>query len=96
MSMIFDDCTAYEGSYTVKEVLSFTPEEKACIIKAYVRQSEHGHSVCFLMKSGVKFFIPVSRDSVFNDGDEVNLDTSKVLVLSKPGSKDIKRVDIRK
>lgn len=92
---VFSGLTVYGNSYEVVERRNFTREEAGVISKAVVVPSEFGKSVCFMMKSGGKTYIPVSRDSVCNTGDTVDLMTAKLLILERDGKDRINRVEIK-
>lgn len=92
---IFDSLAKYANQYSVINRRSFNETEKSAVISADVVASEYGLSVCFLMVSGGKTYIPVSRDSVCSVGDKVNLETSELLTLSREGSTDINRVEVK-
>lgn len=89
---IFDDIQHYAEGYQVKEVKTFSGKDREMVVDAVVKKSTYGYSVCFFMKGGYKCYIPVSRDSVAVEEQKVDLDKAKVIILSKAGSDDIKRV----
>ena len=80
--------------WEVTETREFSKEEISQVESAYVRESDYGMSVCFLMKSGGKSFIPVSNTSSPVVGQKVDLTTAKLLKLSREGDEDIYRVQI--
>lgn len=92
---IFDSLAKYANQYSVVSRRNFNDVEKSAVLSADVVASEYGLSVCFLMISGGKTYIPVSRDSVCSVGDKVNLDTAELLVLSREGSDPINRVEVK-
>jgi hypothetical protein len=63
--------------------------------KAEVVNSNYGQSVCFLMKSGDKRYIPIDKDSYRPEGTLVNLNTASVLTLERNEEEKIMRVKIR-
>lgn len=71
----------------------FTAEEQACVSHAKVVPSQYGNSVCFFMKNGRQTFIPLSSESNKGVGDAVDITTAQLITLSKPGEKDIIRVE---
>jgi hypothetical protein len=71
----------------------FTAEEQACVSHAKVVPSQYGNSVCFFMKNGRQTFIPLSTESTKGVGDAVDIATAELITLSKPGEKDIIRVE---
>lgn len=91
---IFQTLKTYAGNWNVTNERNFTREEIECVEKAEVVDSTYGLSVCFMMKSGGKTFIPVSTDSSISVGESVDLTQAKVLTLSKQGENDITRIMI--
>lgn len=94
MGMIFDGLNKYQGGYTVTDKREFTAEEIAMVREAEIVVSNYGLSVCFMMKAGGAFYIPLSKDSSGEAGDRVDLSTAEILLLSKEGADDIKRIRI--
>ena len=91
---IFAGLTSYASKFNVKNTRSFSPEELSLVDSAKVVLSQYGMSVCFYMKGGCQKYIPLSRDSVANVGDSVDLSKAKIIVLEKEGSEDINRIEI--
>lgn len=91
---IFAGLQTYATGYNVKSSRSFTAEEISLVNIAKVCLSQYGMSVCFYMKAGGQKYIPVSRDSVCNIGDVVDLTKAKILILDREGSDDITRIEI--
>lgn len=91
---IFAGLQKYATKYQVKDSRVFNSEELTEVISAKVVASQYGMSVCFYMKSGCQTYIPVSRDSVCQVGDIVDVNKAKILILEKEGSEDIARVEI--
>ena len=91
---IFAGLQKYATKYQVKDSRVFNSEELADVVSAKVVASQFGMSVCFFMKSGCQTYIPVSRDSVCQVGDVVDVNKAKILILEKEGSQDIARVEI--
>lgn len=89
---IFSGLPSYAGKWNVKSVTDFTSEDKALVSRATVVNSQYGLSVCFMMKTGNMHFIPVDQNSSANAGDDVNLDSAKIITLEKQGEGDIQRV----
>ena len=90
---IFAGLQVYGGSWNVASERTFEAEEIAAVKKAEVVSSEYGLSVCFFMKSGGQTYIPLSNRSALAVGDEVDLNTAKILTLHRYGSCDITRID---
>lgn len=91
---IFAGLQKYATKFQVKDSRVFNAEELADVTSAKVVASQYGMSVCFFMKSGCQTYIPVSRDSVCQVGDVVDINKAKILILGKEGSEDIVRVEI--
>jgi len=90
---IFAALKKYGSEYELKDKRDFEESEKAQVKSASVVLSTYGKSVCFIMKSGGQTYVPVSRDSVVNIGDTVDLDKAKILTLEKDGE-TINRIEI--
>lgn len=93
MFNIFDDLKVYNTPWTVKEIRNFTAEEKARVSSATVVPSEYGLSVKFSLNSGGYSYIPLSNSSSLTQGEAVNLNTAKIIILEKVGADDIKRIE---
>ena len=91
---IFAGLQTYAAKFQVKDSRVFNAEELADVVSAKVVASRYGMSVCFFMKDGCQKYIPVSRDSVVNVGDVVDIKKAKLLTLNRDGSDDIVRVEI--
>lgn len=93
---IFSSLRSYAGKWSVKDSRNFTAEEIGEVSAATVIASKegYGNSVCFLMKSGVQHFIPLSNNSTLGVGDSVDLGRAKLLTLQRAGEADILRVSI--
>lgn len=91
---IFSGKQSYAGKWQVKAIEEIPAEDKSAIASAHVVNSQYGLSVCFMMKAGNMFFIPVDSNSQCNVGDTVNLDKAKVITLERPGDNDIQKIRI--
>ena len=91
---IFAGLQKYATKFQVKETRVFNAEELADVVSAKVVASQYGMSVCFFMHDGCQKYIPVSRDSVCQVGDVVDVNRAKILILEKDGSDDIVRVEL--
>lgn len=89
---IFDKIKSYNPKYELKERRAFAKEEKDAVISASVKTSTYGLSCCFMMKSGVKKYIPLSRDTVAHEGQAVDLSRAELLILVRDDS-EIYRVE---
>ena len=90
---IFAGLQKYATKFEVSNSRVFDAEELAQVNSAKVVASQYGLSVCFYMKEGCQKYIPLSRDSTASIGDEVNLQTAKILTLVKDGE-SINRIEI--
>lgn len=90
---IFAGLQKYATRYEVKDTRSFNTEELAQISSAKVVASQYGMSVCFYMKAGGQTYVPVSRDSICQVGDVVDVTKAKILTLEKDGE-TINRIEI--
>ena len=92
---IFASLKTYASQFKVTNRRAFSQEELNLVNKAEVKLSQYGMSVCFFMKDGCQKYIPLSRDSVANVGDVVDLTKATILTLKKDGSDEtIDRVEI--
>lgn len=91
---IFAGLTKYATKYEVKNSRPLNQEELSGIVSAKVVASQYGLSCCFFMTSGCQQYIPLSRDSVAQVGDVVDVNTITVLQLEKEGGEPILRVEI--
>lgn len=93
MENVFAGLVTY-GSWNVKSSRNFNEDEINSIQSAVVKASQFGKSVCFTMRNGGTKFIPLGRDSEhLSEGTQVNMKSAKLLILTKPGEKDILRVE---
>lgn len=88
----FKTLQVYAGSWEVKDSRSFTEEEIGSVEKATVVESQFGNSVCLIMKTGGKSFVPLSNDSSLCLGDDVDLAKAELLTLGRDGDADIYRI----
>lgn len=91
---IFDSLQKYANRYEVRNTRPFNAEELAGIVSAKVVPSQYGLSVCFFMTSGCQQYIPLSKNSVAQVGDIVDVKAARVLTLDRDGSDEILRVEI--
>ena len=89
---IFSCLRLYAGKWAVKASRVFNQEELAAISSATVVPSQYGSSVCFMMVSGGKTFLPLDRSSALGVGETVDLSKAELLTLTKEGEADIYRV----
>lgn len=93
MANVFMSCTMYAGNWQLVDSREFSQEEKNLVTSAHVVDSQYGPSVCFMMKSGQRAYIPVSSKSDLQIGDAVDLNTRKVVTLHREGDGNINRVE---
>lgn len=67
---------------------------RAVVTESTMEDGTNVKSVCFFMKSGNHFYEKVDRASVDNcsAGDVVDLNTCKIITISKPGEPDKTRI----
>jgi hypothetical protein len=94
MLNVFSNLRVYAGKWNLTNSRAFTEEEIDAVDEAFVVPSTYGNSVCFMMKSGGKTFIPLDNSSTLGTGESVDLSKAKLLTLSKAGEADILRVSI--
>lgn len=90
---ILDMLPTYAGKWSVVKTTKIAAEDAATIQSAHVVESEYGLSLCMLMHGGGLKFVPVSRDSSLDEGDEVIIPSIEFITLSKDGESDILRAD---
>lgn len=90
---IFAGLQRYASRFEVKETRAFNAEEMAEVVSAKVVNSQYGKSICFHMYDGCQKYIPLSRDSVAQIGDVVDVKKAKILILERDG-KSIARIEI--
>ena len=91
---IFAGLQKYATKYEVKNSRPLNNEELSGIVSAKIVASQYGLSCCFFMTSGCQQYIPLSRDSVAQVGDVVDVKSIKILMLDKEGADEILRVEI--
>ena len=89
---IFSSLRIYAGKWVLKASRGFSPDEVAAISSAKVVPSQYGNSVCFMMVSGGKTFIPLDQSSTLGVGETVDLSKAELMTLTKEGEADIYRV----
>ena len=80
------------NEWKVKGLRSFNIEERLAVNRAEVVPSKYGNSVCFYMTSGGQTYIPLDSNSTLSVGDELNMNTAKLITLCRKGNDDIVRV----
>lgn len=92
MENIFDLLVNY-GSWTKTAEREFNQAELDRIASATVVEGQFRPSVCFTMKAGGKSYMGLSPYSKLAVGDTVDLSKAKIVTLSKPGEKDIRKLE---
>ena len=80
------------NDWRVKGIRSFNIEERLAVNRAEVVASDYGFSVCFFMNAGGQTYIPLDRNSELTIGDELDMNTAKLITLCRKGKSDIVRV----
>lgn len=93
MANVFMTLRMYAGNWVLVDERPFDEEEKAAVNSAEVVDSQYGPSVCFMMKTGQRAYIPVSTNSKLKIGDAVDLNTAKLVTLFREGDGNITRVE---
>lgn len=84
---------AYAGSWNKTNEVSLSKEELREVKKVFIVSSNYGLSACFMFKGGSQRYVPVSNESNLIEGDEVKLDSIKIITLKKEGENPIYRLD---
>ncbi len=84
---------AYAGSWNKTKEVSLSKEELTEVKKVFIVSSDYGLSACFMFNGGSKRYVPVSNESTLVEGDELRLDSIKILTLEKEGEAPIYRLD---
>ena len=84
---------AYAGKWSVSKEVSLTSEEISDVKKVFIVSSDYGLSACFMFNGGSQRYVPVSNESTLVEGDEVKLESIKILTLEKEGEAPIYRLD---
>lgn len=95
---VFNLVRVYQGKWEVKEKRHLTESEMSRFSGAEVVPSKNqdygrGISVMFYLKSGGYIYVPTSRDSTLEVGDEVKLTDLQWVVLGRDGDEPILRVE---
>ena len=82
---------SYNENWQVEDSRKFNEAELDAIQSAKVTRGDYGLSVCFLMKNGKTFFIPVStRNTELTENQEVDAKSIVLLTLNQNGRKCLK------
>lgn len=90
---VFSELKSYAGKWSVKSSAKLSKEDAKSITEATVVESEYGLSAKVLTAKGTKY-IPISRDSVLAEGDDIEPKAIVLLILGKEGEADIVRLDV--
>ena len=81
----------YGGSWSLKSTENLLTVDNS-IKSGVVCDGKFGKQVCFTLTTGETGYLPLSRDSQLEAGEEFPVANAKVLTLSKSGEDDIVRV----
>ena len=84
---------AYAGKWNKTKEVSLSKEELNEVKKVFIVSSDYGLSACFIFNGGSQRYVPVSNESTLIEGDEVKLESIKILTLEKEGEAPIYRLD---
>ena len=90
---IFSELKSYAGKWSVKSSAKLDKADVKSITEATVVSSEYGLSAKVLTTKDTKY-IPISRDSILAEGDDIEPSAIVLLILSKEGESDIVRLDV--
>jgi hypothetical protein len=88
-----DKLRTYAGSWSEAGREKLSKAEVAQVESATVVEGQYGLSMCFVMKTGGKKFMPLSRDSQLEEGDSVDVKSVEIVTLERDGDEDIYRAD---
>ena len=88
-----DKLRTYAGSWSEAGREKLSKAEVAQVEFATVVEGQYGLSMCFVMKTGGKKFMPLSRDSQLEEGDSVDVKSVEIVTLERDGDEDIYRAD---
>lgn len=88
-----DKLRTYAGSWSEAGREKLSKAEVAQVESATVVEGQYGLSMCFMMKTGGKKFMPLSRDSQLEEGDSVDVKSVEIVTLERDGDEDIYRAD---
>lgn len=93
LSNLLDKLTTYGAKWQVKAKMRFTEEEISGFTsdKATVVEGKFGLNFMLYTPQGVKY-VPASRDSQAEVGEEYPLKSLEIIVLQQPGKEDILRI----
>lgn len=97
---LFSSKKMYAAPWQVSGMSTIKDEDVSDFKSAKVVPSDYGTSICLFAKSGGMKFMPLSNTSTgVNVGDEFTpeeLVGHKVITLSRDGSDDIERIEIKR
>lgn len=92
----FSKLTSYAvGKWEVTKEERLSQKEIKSIREATVVESKYGLSAKILMAAGDCKYVPISRDSILAEGDDIEPSAIVLITLSKEGEKDIVRLDMQ-
>ena len=90
---VFSELKSYAGKWSVISSAKLDKADVKSIQEATVVSSEYGLSAKVLTAKGTKY-IPISRDSILAEGDDIEPKAIVLLVLGKEGESNIVRLDV--
>ena len=90
---VFSELKSYAGKWSVISSAKLDKADVKSITEATVVSSEYGLSAKVLTAKGTKY-IPISRDSILAEGDDIEPKAIVLLVLGKEGESNIVRLDV--
>ena len=84
--------TSLSGNWQKVAEHPLTQEERSCVLRAEIVDSEYGPTCCFFLTTGQRAHYPVATSSKLKVGDEVDLDKVKIITLYRFGGQ-IKRLE---
>jgi len=92
---IFTDLKVYDVTpWTLTGSAKLSKADAKLIAEATVVESEFGLSAKVLLVKGGYKYIPISRDSVLAEGDDIEPSSIVLLTLEKEGQPNITRLDV--
>lgn len=88
-----DKLRTYAGSWNEASRDKLSKTEVTQVKSVEVVESQYGLSMCFVMKTGGKKFMPLNRDSQLEEGDSVDIKSVEIITLERDGEDDIYRAD---
>ena len=95
MENVFGGLQKYGDSWQVVESRNFNADEISAVRSTSVVNSQYGKSVCFFMKGGGQYYIPVSNQGADPAlGSSIDMNAAKLVKLHREGDGNIVRVEL--